>query len=102
MDTVEKTKWGPHEFSVYAIDGATWRDLAGVYIFASRTPGKLWKAHYIGSTESFQKNHPNPERWAEAKRMGATHVHAMTVLQADARKDIERELIAAHQPALNT
>jgi hypothetical protein len=102
MDTVEKAKWGSYEFTVYAMDGATWHDCPGLYVFAGRAPGNLWKAYYIGATASFQRQPPDGERWSEAKRLGATHVHAMTVLQADSRNDIERELIASQRPALNT
>ena len=93
--------WSGYQFTVYTMDGTTWNDVGGVYIFAGLTQGGRWNAYYIGICESFSDRCPNHERWAEAVRLGATHVHALVVpLEAD-RQSIERELIRAWAPPLN-
>jgi predicted GIY-YIG superfamily endonuclease len=91
--------WATYEFEVLNMDGM-WKNVGGVYIF-SGLKDNLWRAYYIGITDSFQDRHPNHERWEEAKRLGATHVHARGESQAAARETIERELIVTYQPPLN-
>ena len=92
--------WGTYEFEVLNMDGM-WKDVGGVYIF-SGVKDNIWRAYYIGITDSFQDRHPNHERWEEAKRLGATHVHARGESQAATRESIEKELIGTYQPPLNT
>jgi hypothetical protein len=92
--------WAAYEFEVLNMDGM-WKDVGGVYIF-SGVKDSIWRAYYIGITDSFQDRHPNHERWEEAKRLGATHVHARGEPQAATRESIERELIGTYQPPLNT
>jgi hypothetical protein len=94
--------WGGHTFTIHTMEGTTWNDVGGVYVFAGPTSGNVWKAYYIGITESFQNRHPNHERWEEAKRLGATHVHARAEAQAASREAIEKALIGTFQPPLNT
>jgi excinuclease UvrABC nuclease subunit len=93
--------WLTHEFVVYAQACTTWHDVAGVYIFCGLTPQRQWRAYYIGQADSFQSRLPGHERWDEAARLGATHVHARVVPQAASRDTVERELIQAYQPPLN-
>ena len=95
-------KWASYTFTVFTMDGTTWNDTGGVYVFTGVTPQNQWKAHYIGITQSFRDRHPDHERWKEAQRLGATHVHAMVESQEATRLRIEKELIAAFQPPLNT
>jgi hypothetical protein len=91
--------WATYEFEVLNIDGM-WKDVGGVYIF-SGVKDNIWRAYYIGITDSFQDRHPNHERWEEAKCLGATHVHARGESQADIRESIAKELIETYQPPLN-
>jgi len=91
--------WATYEFEVLKMDGL-WKDVGGVYIF-SGVKDNLWRAYYIGITDSFQDRHPNPERWEEAKVLGATHVHARGESQAATRKSIQKELIRTYKPPLN-
>lgn len=94
--------WSGQQFSVYEAANTNWNDKAGIYIFASITPQNQWKALYIGQADSFKSRLANHERWAEAQRLGAAHVHAIVVpLQAN-RDSLERQLIQAFQPPLNT
>lgn len=92
--------WDSFEFMIFTPE-ANWNNVSGVYIFAGITPGNRWKAYYIGQASSFSDRLPNHERWDEARRAGATHVHALVVpLQAN-RDSIEAHLISAFQPPLN-
>jgi len=93
--------WSGHEFHVVEHD-ANWNDVAGVYIFSGLNSQNRWVAIYIGQTDSFRNRIPQHDQWTPAARLGATHVHAMTVPQATERDRIERLLIATYQPVLNT
>lgn len=73
--------------------------MAGVYVFAARRGRSGWRALYVGETASLADRIPGHERWAEARRMGATHVHARA--EFFRRREVERELIRAHDPPLN-
>lgn len=95
-------KWLSYEFTIYEMDSASWSELAGVYIFAGIAQNGQWSALYIGQCENFKDRLANHERWAEARQRGATHVHARVVPLAAGRTAIERELIGACQPLLNT
>lgn len=97
----DKVTWQGHEFNIYAHDG-NWNDIGGLYIFAGVTPQNKWKAYYIGKAESFQSRIPSHERWNEAVRLGATHVHARAVSQEATRAQVEAQLIQSFQPPLNT
>jgi predicted GIY-YIG superfamily endonuclease len=94
--------WGGNEFTVYTMDGTTWNDVSGVYIFAGTEADGLWHAQYIGIADNFSNRLPNHERWAEARTRGATHVHALVVPQAATRQQIEQALIGHYQPYLNS
>lgn len=94
-------RWLNYDFGVFTHD-ASWNDVGGVYIFAGPINMNRWSALYIGQTDSFRSRIPGHEQWPPAQRAGATHVHATVVHQASERERIERELIAAYQPRLNT
>ncbi len=90
------------DFMVYPIQGTTWNDVPGVYIFAvQRWPGGHWYPIYVGKTESFARRLPSHEREAEALEMGATAVHARGVQLGTEREILERVLIEKYQPELN-
>ena len=92
--------WGGYEFDVCS-QTANWNDVGGVYIFAGLNQNGRWRAYYIGQAESLKDRIPGHERWNEAVRLGATHVHARVVSQAAMRDAIEASLIASYQPPLN-
>lgn len=96
-----KVTWAGHSFEVHP-HSANWADVAGIYIFAGVTPENKWRAYYIGQADSFKSRLPNHERWLEAQRLGATHVHVMVAQQAAQRDSIEADLISRFQPRLNT
>ena len=87
------------EFTVYG-SSTTWNKKAGLYIFTYLTQ-QGWTPVYVGQTDDFSARLPNHERWDEAVRLGATHVHAV-VVPLQANRDLwERMLIRNLQPRLN-
>lgn len=97
-DTVN---WSGYGFGVYQ-KNTSWSTRAGVYIFCGLNERGLWRPYYIGQADSFIGRLPNHERWAEAVRLGATHVHARVVPLAATRDAVEKELIRTYSPKLNT
>lgn len=97
----DKCTWGSYEFTVFLHDGTNWNDVGGVYIFCGLNQQKKWEPYYIGQADSFQRRLPSHERWEEARRLGASHVHARSVQQEDMRAQIERELVETYKPTLN-
>lgn len=93
--------WGSHDFGIY-LKAGNWTNVPGIYIFAGKNQQGYWVALYIGQATSFAERIPNHERWEEAARLGATHVHACSVKSATDRDTIEAELIEKYQPRLNT
>ena len=91
--------WSGYTFQVFGTN-TTWNDVSGIYIFTYQTT-QGWRACYIGQADSFSTRLPNHERWAEAARSGATHVHALVVSGATDRDAIERAFIGTFQPPLN-
>lgn len=96
-DTVN---WSGYTFKVY-YPNTEWNDVAGIYIFTGLNTKNLWVALYIGQTNSFANRLPSHERWPEAVRLGATHIHAMAVARQGDRDIIESRLIQDFQPPMN-
>jgi predicted GIY-YIG superfamily endonuclease len=81
-----------------------WSKVAGLYIFAyiyTANGKQYWKALYIGQTNDFSYRMPTHERFDEAVRKGATHIHAVAVPQAANRDTWEKLLISTYQPSMN-
>jgi hypothetical protein len=97
----DNVKWLNHEFIIYP-PGTQWNNVAGIYIFAGLNPQNQWAPYYIGQCDSFQNRIPSHALWGRAQSLGATHVHAKVVPQALDRDLIEKELVQAFQPPLNT
>ena len=96
----DKVKWWNWDFTVYE-HSSDWNEVAGIYIFAGLNSVGRWEALYIGSTESLAERLPNHEKWPEAVRLGATHIHARVESQVATRQAIERILIQNYRPHLN-
>ena len=88
------------EFTVYDTN-ATWNRVGGLYIFAYIGKPNNWYAAYVGQTDDFSSRIPSHERWNEAVRLGATHIHALLVPLAANRDKWEKMLIQYLQPPLN-
>ena len=97
---LDKANWNNVEFSVHKPD-TSWKDSAGLYIFAGVNPQNKWVALYIGQTSSLAERLATHERWSEAARLGATHIHARVVTNQAERDTLEKHLIQAYQPRLN-
>lgn len=93
--------WLEYDFTVHRVE-AQWSNAAGIYIFAGVDSQNRWLALYIGQCGSFADRIPSHEQWDTARSLGATHVHARTVPLAADRDNIERALIQAYHPPLNT
>jgi hypothetical protein len=93
--------WNGYTFEI-CDPATTWNDVPGIYIFAALAPNGRWNAYYIGICDSFKDRHLNHERWNEAARLGATHVHARVERLEATRQAIERDLIRICQTPLNT
>lgn len=93
-------KWLDHEFEV-CTPGGEWNDVPGVYIFTGVNSKGLWQALYIGKADSFKNRLADHERWEEARKLGATHVHAKVVRPIAEREALEALLIGRCQPPLN-
>ena len=75
----------------------------GNYMFVKQLPNGNWVPVYIGECENFKTRLPNHERWAEAVRLGATHLMTHTTPTGEqARLVEERDLIEYWNPPLNT
>lgn len=96
-----KVQWLTHEFGVYE-PGATWNDVSGVYIFSGTNAQNQWVALYIGQAASFRDRLSSHEQWDPAVRLGASHIHARVISTAAERDAVERALIQACQPRLNS
>ena len=96
--------WLEKEFGVHH-HHETWRSVPGIYIFAGlvkdRRGNSAWRPYYVGQTSNLADRIPNHERWIEAKRKGATHVHARVETNNYLRFMIEKELIQQYKPLLN-
>lgn len=102
MTAPQTVSWGGYTFTVHDF-ASQWNDVAGVYIFAGLSADRQWwQAKYIGQTTSFAARIRSHDRWAEAARLGATHVHARVVREDFQRNTIEHSLIEAYKPPLNT
>lgn len=95
-----KINWLSHEFNIHTPD-VTWKDIPGIYLICGINSANQWVPLYIGQASSLSDRIPSHERWDEAIRHGATHIHARVVhLQSD-RDTIERLLIQTFKPKLN-
>ena len=98
-------EWGGHSFTVYDPALTTWKKVPGLYVFAGLAKDRQeilrWHAYYIGETQDFSDRFPNHEKWQAARRLGATHIHALIELQAGVREKEEKRLIRVYQPPLN-
>jgi hypothetical protein len=87
-------------FTIYDYDVTKWKTVGGLYIFA-RVAGDRWDALHVGKAENFCMRLPSHERWEEARRLGATHVHALVVPLEVNRARLEAALIAYLKPPMN-
>lgn len=97
------TRWLANvDFMIYPIEGTSWNDVPGVYIFAGQQwPGGHWYPVYVGQADSFADCLPDHERREEALLVGATALHVRETWSEAEREDLKRQLIERYQPELN-
>ena len=106
MSTSKIVSWGGYDFTSYDPTQTNWNDVPGVYIFAGTSAdGRWWRAMYVGQTSSFRTRlgpaNSSHERWQEARRQGASHVHARVVQNEIERRSLESMLIETYNPPMN-
>ena len=99
-DTPKVTWIDGYDFFVYGPD-TNWYDKPGAYIFAYRTASNTWYGLYVGQADSLKARLPNHERWDEAVRRGATHIHALVVTNPGTREALEEALLARYSFPMN-
>ena len=97
MDTCN---WDGYQFNIHG-PNTNWNDIPGLYIFAKEGSPGYWNALYIGRASSLADRIPGHERWAEARQLGATHIHAMVERNYLQQLVIEQNLINKYKPPLN-
>ncbi len=97
----ETAKWLDLTFEVHHPDRVSWNAVPGVYVFAGENLSGNWFALYVGQTASLADRLATHERWQEAVRWGATHIHVRVVHAEGSRLALEGQLIQAYQPRLN-
>ena len=100
MADAPRVTWADADFGVYK-PNTNWNDQPGVYIFAYRTMNNTWYGLYVGQADSFKGRLPGHERWAEAVRRGATHIHARVETNPDIREMLEEVLLAQYPFPMN-
>ncbi len=96
--------WLGKEFGVHQYNEA-WRPVPGIYIFTGlkrNSQGVLrWRPYYVGQTRNLAERIQDHHKWDQAKRQGATHVHARVEPNSYLRLLVEQELIRDYKPPLN-
>jgi hypothetical protein len=90
-----------YEFTVY-LNHLRWRRWQGLYMFARLDLFGATKIFYIGESFCLHTRLQNHERWAEARKRGATHVFVRECARYDVRLKEEKDLIKALHPKLNS
>ncbi|MCW0217592.1 MAG: hypothetical protein OJI67_04640 [Prosthecobacter sp.] len=90
-------------FYIYPIDHH-WHDkFPAIYIMAKRISNGYWAPLYIGEAKDIGSRMADHERYDEAVRLGATHLHVcnMTYFSETERCKIEEGAIGYWNPPLN-
>lgn len=75
-------------------------EAGGVYVFARPAPGSTWIPLYVGQTRNLANRLAKHEKWSEAERYGATHIHVREVPHPARRSALESDLIESFRPLL--
>jgi hypothetical protein len=89
-----------YQYWIYPF-GTTFKAAPGNYVYAKLTTSG-WVPVYMGQTGDLSARLANHEKDAEARRNGATHIHAHTASAGEAQRCAEeRDLITRWQPICN-
>jgi len=83
--------------------GASFKPVAGNYIFAKETKSGTWTPIYVGETDNLDRRlTPNHEKMPCVRRYGGTHVHTHTSLSTEAtRRSEETDIRDKWNPPCN-
>ncbi len=76
-------------------------DAGGIYVMVKRTCFFFLSPVYIGKASNLLRRHSEHERWAEAKKKGASERHYLCVRSESKRQRIEEDMIRRYKPKLN-
>jgi hypothetical protein len=83
--------------------GVRWHADPANYAFGWADESGAWQLAYIGETENLRSRLHRHSQWPAAQRRGCTHVLVnLNAAGQAARREQERDLIAAYQPPLNS
>jgi hypothetical protein len=88
-----------YQYWIYPL-GSTFNSSPGNYIYSKLT-GAGWIPLYMGQTNDLGVRLANHEKDSEARRNGATHIHAHTSGNEAQRLAEEKDLILRWQPVCN-
>lgn len=97
----ETAIWLDLTFEVHHPDRVRWNEVPGVYVFAGLDRFREWSPLYVGQTGSLAERLTTHEKWSEASRLGATHIHVRVVQDEESRLALEERLIHAYHPQMN-
>ena len=93
-----------YAFSIYP-DGQAFNPVSGVYLFCKRLVTGSYEVLYVGETKSFQERLGTPitghDGYVRARKLGMTHIAAMTVVGDAERLRIETDLRHGLNPSAN-
>ena len=81
--------------------GTAFRDSPGNYIYAKEVQPGRWSPLYIGQTKRLETRLASHEKEQEARRSGATHIHAHSSGAEAERTAEELDLCRAWKPSCN-
>jgi len=97
----DKINWLDAEFTIGDLN-TKWKDIPGIYIFCSINAQNQWTPIYVGQASSLHDRISSHDRLDEARRLGCKSIHAKVVENQAQRDLLEKRLIQAFQPPLNT
>ena len=90
-----------HRFKAHRPE-ATFEDAPAVYCFVRPgLGGRGWMPLFLSRTGNLAKRLATHESWAEAERLGATHILVHERDERDAREFVEADLLEALRPVMN-
>ena len=99
----ETFEWEDYEFRVLGPLEFAKIDEPGVYVFAAQIEEDDWIPIYVGQTNNFCQRFADHkhDKWVDAMRHEATHIHARNVSDEIERTRIEHVIIDKWDPPLN-
>ena len=82
--------------------GASFKPVAGNYIFAKETSPNTWAPIYVGETDNLERRLSDHDKLPCVRRYGATHIHSHTSVDDNAsRRKEEADIRDKWNPPYN-